>query len=58
MPAVVVNNKVQFTYEIECKCGSPNCDSYIAELSSNPRESDLAIRYRCLECGNIADEEE
>jgi hypothetical protein len=59
MPFIVnKDNKVQFRYEIECKCGSTNCDQYIAELSPNPRESDLAIRYRCLDCGNIYDVEE
>lgn len=62
MPFIVnKNNEVQFRYEIECiKCGSSNCEQYIAEVEGDwdacyARES--VIRYRCLCCYNIADEE-
>ncbi len=68
MPFIVNNdNEVQFRYEIECKCGSTNCDMYIKEAddkeSKNAFEEHVIIhvcpheiRFRCLECGNMADE--
>lgn len=55
---IVKESVIWFKVKIRCMtCLSYNCDHYVAELSPNPRESDLAIRYRCLDCGCIADNE-
>ena len=49
---------IKFEIRIQCyECTSYNCEHTIVETSPNPRESDLVIRYRCVDCGNMVDKE-